>query len=70
MSLFEEQKNSADIGLRSIFGEAPTNINIVGGIASSNSSESHLIVEEKTNEQLMLEKQQMLEKLKEKSKKW
>ena len=68
MSALEEQKESADIGIRNVFGEAPTDMNIVGGVLSSNASESHLIAEKKTNEQMSLEKQQMLDQLKEKVK--
>jgi hypothetical protein len=66
MSVLEEQKQAADIGIRSTLGQAPTNMNIVGGVLSSNASESHLIAEKKTNEQMSLEKQQMFELLKEK----
>ena len=66
MSALEEHKKSADIGIRNVFGEAPTDMNIVGGVISSNASESHLIAEKKTNEQMSLEKQQMLDQLKEK----
>ena len=66
MSALEEQKQAADIGIRSTLVQAPTNMNIVGGVLSSNPSESHLIAEKKTNEQMSLEKQQMLEQLKEK----
>lgn len=68
MSSLEVQKNSADIGIRTVFGQSPTNINITGGVLSSNASESHLIAEKKTDEQMNLEKQQMLDKLKEKVK--
>jgi len=68
MSALEEQKQAADIGIRSTLGQAPTNMNIVGGVLSSNASESHLIAEKKTDEQMSLEKQQMLDQLKEKVK--
>lgn len=66
MSSLEEQKKSVDIGIRNVFGEAPTNMNIVDGVLSSNASESHLIAEKKTDEQMSLEKQQILDQLKEK----
>ncbi len=35
MSSLEEQKKSADIGIRNVFGEAPTNMNIVDGVISN-----------------------------------
>jgi len=68
MSSLEEQKRLADIGIRNVFREAPTDMNIIGGVLSSNASESHLIAEKKTNKQMSLEKQQMIDKLKEKVK--
>ena len=68
MNALEEHKKSADIGIRNVFGEAPNDMNIVGGVISSNASESHLIAEKKTNEQMDLERQQMLDQLKEKVK--
>jgi len=68
MNALEEHKKSADIGIRNVFAEAPTNMNIVDGVISSNASESHLIAEKKTNEQMDLERQQMLDQLKEKVK--
>lgn len=66
MSSLEDQKRLADIGIRSTFGVTPSNMNIVGGVLSSNASESHLIAEKKTDEQMNLEKQQLLHQLKEK----
>lgn len=66
MSYLEEQKKYADIGLRTVFGQAPSNISIVGGVLSSDASQSHLIAEKKTDEQMNLEKEQMLKELKEK----
>ncbi|MGM9875174.1 MAG: hypothetical protein ACI32H_04555 [Bacilli bacterium] len=68
MSRLEEQKNSADIGIRNTFSYAPTNMNIVGGVLSSKASESHLIAEKKTDGQMLTEKKQMLYELKEKVK--
>lgn len=68
MSKLEEQKRMADIGIRNTFGQAPTDTNIVGGVLSSNASESHLIAEKKSDEQMLAEKQQMLNELKEKVK--
>ena len=66
MSSLEEQKRSADIGIRDVFGKAPTDMNIVGGVLSSDASQSHLVAEKKTEEQMNLEKEQMLNDLKEK----
>lgn len=66
MTSLEEQKKLADIGIRNALGEAPSNMNIVGGVLSSNASESHLIAEKRSDEQMGFEKQQMLEQLKEK----
>lgn len=57
-------KKLADISIQQHFGEKPTNINIVGGVLSSNASESHLIAEVKSPEQLEQEKNQMLEDIK------
>ena len=68
MSSLEDQKKSADIGIRATLGQSPTNMNIVGGVLSSDASQSHLIAEKKTNEQMDLERQQMLNDLKEKVK--
>ena len=68
MSALEEQKKAADIGIRSKLGRAPDNMNIVGGVLSSNASESHLIAEKKSDEQMASEKLQMLSELKEKVK--
>lgn len=64
MSKLEEQKQSADIGIRNTFGQSPTNMNIVGGVLSSDASESHLIAEKKTDDQMLAERQQMLDELK------
>ena len=66
MSALEEQKQAADIGIRSTLGQAPTNMSIVDGVISSNASESHLIAEKKSDEQMASEKRQMLSELKEK----
>ena len=68
LKMAETIKKSADIGIRNVFGEAPNDMNIVGGVISSNASESHLIAEKKTNEQMDSERQQMLDQLKEKVK--
>ena len=39
-------------------------MNIVGGVLSSDAAQSHLIAEEKTKEQMDIEKKQMLDTLK------
>ncbi|MBR1416658.1 MAG: hypothetical protein IJ572_02450 [Bacilli bacterium] len=66
MNSLEEQKKSADTGIRSVLEKSPTDTNIVGGVLSSDTSKSHLIAEKKSDEQMSLEKKQMLEQLKEK----
>ena len=64
MDSLENEKRSADIGIRNTFGQSPTNMNIVGGVLSSNASESHLIAEKKNDDQMLAERQQMLNELK------
>ena len=39
-------------------------MNIVGGVLSSDATQSHLIAEKKTEEQMNIEKKQMLDSLK------
>lgn len=60
----DEEKRLVDISVEYKLGERPTNMNIVGGVLSSNANESHLIAEQKSPEQLKQEKSQMLEKIK------
>ncbi|HPF82994.1 MAG TPA: hypothetical protein PLV83_02360 [Bacilli bacterium] len=60
----EEAKRGADISLQHNLGIRPDNMNIVGGVLSSNASESHLIAESKSPEQLELERQQLLANVK------
>lgn len=64
----EKEKETADTLLRAELGQAISNTNIVGGVLSKNASESHLIGEEKTAEQLEQEKNQMLANIKSKVK--
>jgi len=64
ISSLEEQKKHADIGIRHVFGQTPSNLKIVGGVLSSDATQSHLIAEEKTKEQMDIEKKQMLDTLK------
>lgn len=60
----ENDKKMADISVQHHLGERPTNMNIVGGILSSNANESHLVAEQKFLEQLEQEKNQMLSNIK------
>ncbi len=64
MNESEQAKKIADISLRAKLGEAPSNVNIIGGVLSSNAEDSHLIGTEKTSEQLEQEKNQMLASIK------
>ena len=66
MSELEEQKKSADIAIRSSLGQAPTNMNIVDGVLSSNALESHLVAEKKSDSEMIDDKKQMLDSLKDK----
>lgn len=60
----ENDKKMADISVQHHLGERPTNMNIVGGVLSSNANESHLVTEQKSPEQLEQEKNQMLSNIK------
>lgn len=60
----ENDKKMADISVQHYLGERPTNMNIVGGVLSSNANESHLVAEQKSLEQLEQEKNQMLSNIK------
>lgn len=60
----EENKRRTDISVEHNFGIRPTDINITGGVLSSNASESHLIAETKSPEQLEQEKNQLLANIK------
>lgn len=60
----EDEKRGADINLQHNLGIRPDNMNIVGGVLSSNASESHLIAEAKSPEQLEKERQQLLANVK------
>lgn len=60
----EEKKKSADISVQHNLGVRPTDMNIIGGVLSSNASESHLIAETKSPEQLEQERQQLLANVK------
>lgn len=69
LSLYDQKENDkkvADISVQHHLGERPTNMNIVGGILSSNANESHLVAEQKSPEQLEQEKNQMLANIKSK----
>lgn len=56
----EEAKRNADISVKHNLGIRPDNMEIVGGVLSSNASESHLIAEEKSSGQLEQERQRLL----------
>lgn len=60
----EENKQNADISIRHNLGVSPTDINITGGILASKASESHLIADTKSPEQLEQEKNQLLATIK------
>lgn len=63
LSMYDQKENDkkiADISIQHHLGKRPTNMNIVGGILSSNANESHLIAETKSFEQLEQEKNQLL----------
>lgn len=60
----ENDKKMADISVQHHLEERPTNMNIVGGVLSSNANESHLVAEQKSPEQLEQEKNQMLSNIK------
>lgn len=60
----EENKRNADISIEHNLGVRPTDINITGGILSSNASESHLIAATKSSAQLEQEKNQLLANIK------
>ena len=64
MNLLEEEKKSADTSLRSKLGEAPTDTKIIDGVLASNAKDSHLVAEKKTQEEMLLDKQEMLNNLK------
>lgn len=64
MNFLEEQKKSADTTLRTTFGQAPTDMKIVDGVIASNAKDSHLVAEKKTTEEMSLDKQEMLNTLK------
>ena len=66
MSNLEDQKKSADIAVRNVFNQAPTNMNVVDGVLAPNAADSHLVVEKKSDEQMNQEKISMLQDLKEK----
>ncbi len=69
LSLYDQKENDkkkADISIQHHLGERPTNMNLVGGVLSSNVSESHLVAEPKSPEQLEQEKKQMLANIKSK----
>lgn len=66
MEKSEQEKRFADISLRAKLDQAPSNINITGGVLSGNATSSHLIGEEKTIGQLHEEKTQMLASIKSK----
>ncbi len=54
----------ADISVRHFLGQTPSNMEIIGGVLSSNANDSHLIAETKSPEQLKSEKEQMLANIK------
>lgn len=60
----EEEKRNSDISVQHNLGVQPSGINIIGGVLSSNASESHLIGESKTPEELEQERQQLLSNVK------
>lgn len=62
----EKNKKYADISIQHFLGVSPTDLKITGGVLSSVASESHLIGETKSAEELSLEKQHLLGKLKKK----
>ena len=64
MNFLEEQKKSADITLKTTFAQAPTDMKIVDGVIASNAKDSHLVAEKKTTEEMSLDKQEMLNTLK------
>lgn len=67
LSLYDKKENAkkmTDISVQHHLGERPTNMNIVGGVLSSNANESHLVAKQKSPEQLKQEKNQMLANIK------
>ena len=60
----EEAKRGADISVQHNLGIHSDNMNIVGGVLSSNASKSHLIAESKAPGQLEQERQQLLASVK------
>ena len=66
MDRLEKKKAADDSVLRTRMGEAPTNLNEIGAVISSNAEESHLIMEKKSAEELENDKMEMLKKLREK----
>lgn len=67
LSLYDQKENDkkmADISVQHRLGERPTNMNVVGGVLSSNANESHLVAETKSPEQLEQEKNQLLANIK------
>jgi hypothetical protein len=61
-----ESIESAKIRLRDMLGVDTSDVVITDGVLSSNASESHLIVREKTKEEIELEKQKALATIREK----
>ena len=62
----EEMRKYAIIAVRHNFNTSPEEVIITGGVLSSNANESHLEGRHKTNEELELEKQQLLAQVREK----
>ncbi len=60
----EQAKRIADISVQHNLGVRPSNIEITNGVISSNANESHLKVQQKTPEQLEMEKIQLLNDIK------
>lgn len=69
LSLYDQKENDkkmADISVQYHLRERPTNMNVIGGVLSSNANESHLVAEPKSPKQLKQEKNQMLANIKSK----
>ena len=64
MKNLEDKKISDDIAIRNALGQAPTDMNVVGGVLATNAADSHLIAEKKNEMQMLEDKKQMLEKIK------
>lgn len=60
LSESEEKKRHADIHLQQTFGKSPSDISINDGVLSSNSKESYLKGEIKTENDMELERDEML----------